>query len=48
MHTWLLACFLCLFFGVEGLQNTYFQNCHPDLPFMSVGDFNITKENFDR
>lgn len=23
-------------------------NCHPDLPFMSVGDFNITKDNFEK
>jgi hypothetical protein len=32
----------------SGLRKDFLHLCTPDLPFMSVGDYNITKDNFEK
>lgn len=33
---------------VTGLEQNLPNNCHEDLPFKSIGDFNITRDNFNK
>ena len=51
MNTWLIYLLISSILLVEytqGLDSASPLNCHADLPFMSVGDYNITKDNFER
>jgi hypothetical protein len=43
----ILAFASTVLFGVTTGRNEAI-NCEPNFPFMSAGDYNITRDNFDR
>ena len=48
MTAWLIVIISLLTIEATGLTVDYRHTCHADLPFTSVGDFKLTRSNFDR